>query len=59
MKKNLLIKIIQPVPFRTWQTQLALALPPIIIGLSPSLVFGSSKFGMPRSVKEDMGLFLH
>ena len=54
MKK--IIKIIRPTSFQSFGTNLILAIPRILGGLMLCFEFGSSKFGMPWSTTEEMGL---
>ena len=56
-KMNTLLTILRPTAFQSWLTQLTLAIPRIIGGLLLCFEFGSSKFGMPWSTTEEMGLF--
>ncbi|MEC7262972.1 MAG: DoxX family protein [Bacteroidota bacterium] len=55
--KPLLLKIMKPYEFKKGIINAGVAIPRIIGGLSLSLEFGSPKFGMPWSMKEDMGFF--
>ncbi|MEM9647066.1 MAG: DoxX family protein [Bacteroidota bacterium] len=55
--KPTLRRIIAPYPFDKLATNLGIAIPRILGGLSLCLEFGSPKFGMPWSTTEEMGLF--
>ncbi len=50
-------KIITPTEFKSWTTHLGMAIPRILAGLMLCFEFGSSKFGMPWSITDKMGLF--
>ncbi len=55
--KKILKRVILPVHFTCIGTNLGLAMPRILAGISLSLEFGSSKFGMPWSITKEIGLF--
>ncbi|SHH05746.1 DoxX family protein [Flagellimonas flava] len=55
--KPTLRRIITPYPFDNLVINLGIAVPRVWGGLSLCLEFGSSKFGMPWSITEEMGLF--
>ena len=55
--KALLKKWMKPVVFDKWYVNTLIAIPRIFGGLLLCFEFGSSKFGMPWSTTEDMGLF--
>ena len=55
--KSLLSFIIKPTRTSYIQTDLILSIPRFLAGLSLTIEFGSSKFGMPWSTTEEMGLF--
>jgi putative oxidoreductase len=50
-------KLIKPTKIDSWFANIIIAIPRIIGGLMLSFEFGSSKFGMPWSTSEDLGLF--
>ena len=50
-------KIIEPTHFSSNLTNAVLAIPRILGGLMLAFEFGSSKFGMPWSTTDEMGLF--
>lgn len=55
--KNFLKKTIKPTYLKSWSSNILIAIPRILAGLMLCFEFGSSKFGMPWSTTEDMGLF--
>lgn len=55
--KALLKKWTKPVVFNQWYLNLVITIPRVLAGLMLCFEFGSSKFGMPWSTTEDMGLF--
>ena len=55
--KVLLNNMVKPVYFKSWFTNILIALPRILGGLMLSFEFGSSKFGMPWSTTSELGLF--
>ena len=55
--KALLKKLTKPVVFNQWYLNLVITFPRVLAGLMLCFEFGSSKFGMPWSTTEDMGLF--
>lgn len=58
MKAKLVLSgMTKPVYFKSWYTNILIALPRILGGLMLSFEFGSSKFGMPWSTTSELGLF--
>jgi putative oxidoreductase len=59
MKKinSYLVKLAKPVVLKLWYMNLLIAIPRVVGGLMLCFEFGSSKFGMPWSTTEDLGLF--
>lgn len=55
--KSLLKKWTKPIVIEKWYLNVLIAVPRILGGLLLCFEFGSSKFGMPWSTTEDMGLF--
>jgi len=55
--KNKLMNILKPVILDSWVMNILIAIPRILGGLLLCLEFGSSKFGMPWSTTEEMGMF--
>lgn len=55
--KTLLKKWTKPIVLDKWYMNLIIAIPRILGGLLLCFEFGSSKFGMPWSTTEEMGLF--
>ena len=55
--KQVLNKLIGPPSAKSWSYDLAMAIPRVLVGLILSFEFGSSKFGMPWSTTDEMGLF--
>lgn len=53
----ILLKVFQPLKFESWVSHVGIAIPRILAGLSLSFEFGASKFGLPWSTTEEMGLF--
>ena len=49
--------ILKPAPFSSWLTNFLIAIPRVLGGLMLCFEFGSSKFGMPWSTTEELGLF--
>jgi len=52
-----LSKSIKPIVFDKWYLDAGIAIPRVIAGLMLSFEFGSSKFGMPWSANDELGLF--
>ena len=50
-------KVIEPIVFGQWYNNLLIAIPRILAGLMLCFEFGSSKFGMPWSSTDELGLF--
>ena len=59
MKKffSTLNRLNKPLALPNWYSNALVAIPRILAGLMLCLEFGSSKFGMPWSTTEEMGLF--
>lgn len=57
INKTYLMNILKPVILDSWFMNLLIAIPRILGGLLLCLEFGSSKFGMPWSTTDEMGLF--
>lgn len=55
--KLYLKKINQPIIFNKWYMNLLIAIPRFLSGLILCFEFGSSKFGMPWSTTDELGLF--
>ena len=55
--KTIIKRIIIPTKFNSIITNIGIAIPRILGGLSLSFEFGSSKFGMPWSANDEFGLF--
>jgi putative oxidoreductase len=50
-------KLIKPVVFDKWYMNVLIAIPRVLGGLMLCFEFGSSKFGMPWSTTDELGLF--
>jgi len=55
--KTALLSILKPTTLNTTILDIGIAIPRVIAGLSLSFEFGASKFGLPWSTTEEMGLF--
>lgn len=55
--RKIIIHILQPIQFSSLVTDVIIAIPRILGGFMLCVEFGSSKFGMPWSATEEMGLF--
>lgn len=55
--KTLLKNSLKPVIFEKWYYNLLVTIPRVLGGLMLCFEFGSSKFGMPWSTTDEMGLF--
>ncbi|MEM9001219.1 MAG: hypothetical protein AAGB24_13225 [Bacteroidota bacterium] len=49
--------IIRPIVMERWHTNVLIAIPRPLGGLLLCFEFGSSKFGMPWSTSQELGLF--
>ncbi|MGB0371634.1 MAG: DoxX family membrane protein [Opitutales bacterium] len=55
--QKLLKKALEPINIDSWAANVGIAIPRILGGTSLCIEFGSSKFGMPWSTTEELGLF--
>ena len=55
--KSLIIRLIKPASIHPITTHILLCIPRVLAGLSLSIEFGMSKFGLPWSTTEELGLF--
>lgn len=55
--KSFLKKITKPIIFEQWYMNILIAIPRVLGGLMLCFEFGSSKFGMPWSTTDELGLF--